>query len=145
MDMTVKMRGTNDEIANRKVNGRQKMLYLANTCKRLMDPYVPAQNLVLAQNVRVTSDEKTGYVKYNSPYAHYQWEGEVYGPNYPITENGEVVGYRSPPHKSPTGRQMQYSKFRHPLATSHWDRAMWAARKGDIIRSYESYLRRTQS
>ena len=129
------------EIAGRKVQGREKMLYLATVCKRFMDPYVPAMNLVLAQNVRITSTANHGEITYNSPYANYQYEGEVYGPNYPVYKNGELIGFKSPPHKEPTGRKLQYSKFRHPLATSHWDKAMWAARKRDVTTSFENYLR----
>lgn len=116
-------------------------LFLANECKRLMDPYVPAQNLILAQNVSVYVEGGVGKVHYLSPYAHYQYEGEVYGPNYPVRENGEIVGWKSPPHKSPTGRKLKYSTFRHPLATDHWDQAMLTARKDDIVAAYKRWLK----
>ena len=56
-----------------------------------MDPYVPAKNMMLAQNVRVYADDDTGYIEYNSPYAHYMYEGEVYGPSYPIVKGGVAV------------------------------------------------------
>lgn len=71
----------------------------------------------------------------------YQWEGELYGPNYPIMDGGEIVGFYSPPHKTPTGKRLQYSDFRHPLATDHWDKAMMTARKGDLARAYENHLK----
>lgn len=73
-----------DRIAKKKLGGQPGMLFLAATAARFMDPYVPADNLVLAQNVDITADENTGYITYNSPYAHYQYMGELYGPNIPI-------------------------------------------------------------
>lgn len=59
-----------------------------------------------------------------------------------ITDGGEVVGFFSPPHKTPTGKRLEYSTFRHPLATDHWDKAMMTARKEDLVKSYEEYLKR---
>ena len=75
-------------LAKEKVCGRENMLFLANQAAKFMDPYVPADNLVLAQNIFITADDDCGHIIYNSPYAHYQWEGELYGPNYPITDGG---------------------------------------------------------
>ena len=83
-------------IVRRVTGGRQGMLFLANSAARFMDPYVPADNLVLAQNIDITADENCGHVTYNSPYAHYQYIGEVYGPNYPLMDGGEIMGFYSP-------------------------------------------------
>lgn len=66
--------------------------------------------------------------------------GEMYGPNIPIFDGKELMGFWSPPHKNPTGRKLKYNTFRHPLATDHWDRAMMAARKEDLAKAYEDYL-----
>lgn len=116
-------------------------LFLANEAKRLMDPYVPAtQEEILADAVRVYVEDGMGIVEYTSPYAHYQWEGKVYGPNYPIFENGKIVGWRSPPHKTPTGKTLVYSTFPHPLATSHWDKAMMTARGDDLAKAYQEFI-----
>lgn len=113
------------------VHGR---LFLANEAKRLMDPYVPADNLILAQNVRTYVENHAGIIEYMSPYAHYQFEGEVYVSS--ITGSAWSHGE----YKIPSGKEMVHSKFRHPLATSHWDRAMKTARKGDLSRAYQAYL-----
>ncbi len=124
------------------VSGGQKgLLFLANEAKRLMEPYVPADSMALAQNVRVYVEGDTGIVHYQSPYAHYQYEGVVYGPNYPIFDGGEVVGFYSSPHKTPTGQKLNYSHARHPLATSKWDKAMKTARGNDLAKAYENYLK----
>lgn len=129
------------DIVKEKSGGKDGMLFLAATAARLMDPYVPADKLVLAQNISITADEECGHVTYNSPYAHYQYVGEIYGPNRPIKDGEEIMGYWSPPHKKPTGRFMKHNTYRHPLATSKWDEAMMTARKGDLARAYEDYLK----
>lgn len=48
-----------DQIAKKRLGGQPGMLFLAATAARFMDPYVPADNLVLAQNVDITADEDT--------------------------------------------------------------------------------------
>lgn len=96
------------------------MLQIHNLLAQMCDPYVPMETGNLAQTLEITPE----YVRYISPYAHYQYTGEIYGPNYPIIQNGVIVGWRSPPKKSPTGRAITYSTEQHPLATSHWDRVM---------------------
>ena len=58
---------TGDQIVREMTGGRQGMLFLATTAARLMDPYVPADNLVLAQNITLSADEDVGHVTYNSP------------------------------------------------------------------------------
>lgn len=53
--------------------------------------------------------DNTG-VHWATPYAHYQYEGIVYGPNLPGWIDG-VAGFRSPPSKHPTGRPLGVSGF----------------------------------
>lgn len=57
-------------------------------------------------------------IEYNVPYAHYQYMGEIYGPNIPQKDaNGNIIGFWSPPLKTPTGRLLAY----HTAGTgSHW-------------------------
>ncbi|WP_270224056.1 minor capsid protein [Clostridium fessum] len=140
MDVEIKWNKTSDQIAKEKTRGNDGLLFLANEAKRLMDPYVPADSLALAQNVSVRVEGDTGVIEYQSPYAHYQYKGVAYGPNYPLMDGGAVMGYYSPPHKSSTGKKLKYSHFRHPQATSEWDKAMMRARKGDLVRALENYL-----
>lgn len=87
-----------------------------------LDPYVPMDEGVLAQSVIIQPDKIT----YAQPYAHYMYEGVVYGANIPIIENGMIVGWFSLPNvkKHPTGDYIEYNTEKHPLATDHWDRAM---------------------
>lgn len=139
--MKADFKWNNPDVVNQSIGGRDGQLFMATTAARFMDPYVPAKNLVLAQNIRITADDEAGHVIYNSPYAHYQYMGVVYGPNIPIKDGDMVVGFWSPPHKTPTNRKLKYSTFRHPLATDHWDKAMVTARKDDLAKTFENYLR----
>ncbi len=122
-------------LAFEKTGGSKGRLFLASESKRLMDPYVPAKNLVLAQNTRVYLDGDQGVVEYNSPYAHYQYEGELYVSS--ITGSAWAAQGE---HKVPAGKKLDYDTFRHPLATSHWDKAMTTARKGELTKAYQKYL-----
>lgn len=132
-------------IAKEKTGGRKGMQFLAEKAKDFMDPYVPAKNLILSQNVRITADEDCGHVTYNSPYAHYQFEGILYVD--PLTKKGAFTDgegrFWSRPGvaKVPSDRKLEYSAFRHPLATDHWDKAMRVSRGEDLAKAYENYLK----
>lgn len=54
-------------------NGRVQKFF-TNTCKNHMDKYVPMDSGLLRQNVKIETDK----VIYQSPYAHYQYIGELY-------------------------------------------------------------------
>lgn len=105
---------------------------------RYCEPYVPMRNGMLLSGVQVTPEAVT----YPGPYAHYQYEGVVYDPNYPIVENGAIVGFYSPPGmaKNKTDRLLDYSKDIHPLATSKWDKAAMAVRKQDLAEDIRDYI-----
>lgn len=101
-------------------------------------PYLPFDEGVLAGSANTATKIGSGEVIYDTPYARYLYYGEVYGPNIPITENGVITGYWSPPEKHPTGRSLQYSTEKNPLAGSHWfDRAM-EDHKGDILKEAQN-------
>ena len=131
------------------IAGKDAQLFLANEAKRLMDPYVPARNMVLAQNVRVYYENGQGVVHYVSPYAHYQYKGEIYvDPKTgaaAFTNGAGLFWSRPGVAKKPSGRQMNHNTFRHPLATSQWDKAMMTARKDDLTRAYQNYLNRRET
>lgn len=109
------------------VHDENTMLQVHNLFAKMCDPYVPMETGTLAQTTEITSEGVT----YKQPYAHYQYVGQVYGPNIPIIENGVITGWFSPPgqKKHPTGTLINYSKEAHPLATSYWDKAMYRDNK----------------
>lgn len=135
-----------DDIADRVTGGAAGQLFLANEARRLMDPYVPADKIILASNVRCYNDGSGAVVHYMSPYAHYQYEGVVYAD--PKTGRAgiwiEGVGWRSRRGvaKKPTNRTLTYSRFRHQKATDHWDQAMLKDRKGDLEKAVQAYIDR---
>ncbi len=113
-------------------------LYMANEMKRLMEPYVPAtQEEMLAQNVRVYTENDAGIVHYQSNYAHYQYEGELY-----VSSKTGSSWARKGEYKIPAGKKLEYSKFPHPLATSHWDKAMMTVRGDDLTKAMQRYIDR---
>lgn len=108
--------------------------YVDNEVIRQCEPYVPAQTTHLSTSAYGATDIGSGEVKYPGPYAHYQYMGEVYGPNIPMTIGGEQT-FRSPPgqKKHPTGKPIEYSKEVHPLAGSMWLERMKADHTKDIL------------
>lgn len=101
---------------------------------RQCEPYVPFDEGVLTASASIATDIGSGLVVYDTPYAHYQYYGVVYGPNIPMIIGGEQT-FRSPSGhtKVPTGRPIQYSKEVHPLAGSFWFERMKADHKDDIL------------
>lgn len=110
------------EKINHALNDEFTRLAINNEFARMCDPYVPMDEGILAHTVQILKDG----IYYPAPYAHYMYIGQIYGPNIPIVQGGEIVGWRSPKgkKKTPTGRPIHYSTERHPLATKEWDKAM---------------------
>jgi hypothetical protein len=126
------------------LNNPDTMLEIHNTLFRYCDPYVPMQTGVLAHTVEVTPE----HVLYTSPYAHYMYEGIVYGPNIPIYQDiggtKVIVGWRSIPGrtKTPTGKDIEYNHERHPLADSHWDKRMMDDRGDEFVEEVKRIITR---
>lgn len=126
------------------INDPETMTEVHNTLFRYCDPYVPMRVGNLAQTVDITSE----CVWYKSPYAHYMYEGIVYGPNIPIYEGeGEakvIVGYYSIPgrKKQPTGKDIVYNHDQHPLADSHWDKRMMEDRGDEFTKEVSDIILR---
>ena len=100
-------------------------------------PYCPMDSGTLAKSAYGATQIGSGKVVYPGPYAHYQYYGEVYGPNIPVFEDGSDTPTRffSPPGKKkhPTGRELQYKTDVNPLAGSFWFERMKADHLQDII------------
>ncbi len=123
-------------ITREALGGDRTLLFMANEAKRLMDPYVPALNMGLAQNIRTYVQGDSGVVHYMSPYARYQYKG--------ILMVSRITGSawaRQGESKVLTGRKLDHKKSRkHPLATSEWDKAMKAARMGDYVKAVQRFV-----
>ena len=120
------------------INNQTTMLAIYNTLAKKCDPYVPFLEGPLSQSAVVTADGVT----YVQPYARYQYYGQIYGPNIPIKEGDEIIGWFSPPgqKKHPTGRPITYTKEFHPLATSFWDKAMMRDHGEEFVNEVENIL-----
>ena len=121
-------------------NNTQK--YVDSECIRLMVKYTPARNNILYKAATLGTKIGSGHIYYNSPYARYLYYGEIYGPNIPIYEQGKLVGFYSPPSKSPTGREMQYDTARHSQAQKLWFEVMKTNHKQLILRGAKSIANR---
>lgn len=137
MSFEIKWNRTPHQIAER-IFDKATMTFVHKTLFDYCTPYVPMDSGILSQTVDITPE----YVHYMQPYAHYQWAGEVYGPNIPIHKDGVLDGFISPPKKKPTGKKLQYSKEPHHLATSHWEKAMMVAKGDKFCETIENYLKR---
>ena len=114
-------------------NRVQRML--ASDVGRLSKPYVPKLNGRLSSGYIVADDGST--LTYPGPYAHYQWVGEVMGPNV-FTKNG----WRSMAKKGEkryTGRMMTHTD---PMRGPNWVERMLADRRDDLVRALKAYIKR---
>lgn len=119
--------------------------YFTKRCDEHMNKYVPYANGDLSYKTKEIQVDK---IIYNSPYAHYMYEGKVMGPNIPIkNEDGLIVKWFSPKGKPKhyTGADIDYSKSRargHLYAGPHWDKRMWTAEKSEVIEEVQKYVNR---
>lgn len=123
-----------DQIVKEKI-GENAQLFMANEFKKLMDPYAPADQLILSQDVMIYTENGNGVIEYRSPYAHFQFIGELYVSSKtgsPWAAMGE--------YKVSAGKKLKHSTFRHPLATSRWDKAAWTARGKELQQAVQKYL-----
>ena len=122
------------------------MLQIQNLLAKMCDPYVPEGiDDVAHGHMKQTLDITPEYVAYVTEYAHYMYTGEIYGPNFLITQEDGTQVWRSPKEKGskhPAGRPITYTK---PEATKEWEKTMME-RKGDefIAQVKELMLRRAK-
>lgn len=105
------------EVARFRTKKQEKLLAMLNDnrikkevntrIKDAINEFVPKKTGALRASARAYPD----FISWgdNLPqYARYQYYGEVYGPNIPITRGGQIVGWYSRPgrQKHPTGREL---------------------------------------
>ena len=117
------------------VDGDAFWTFAATEWWRLITPYTPKDSGALAETVSITP--KT--IEYTSPYAHYQYVGDVYGPSIPIMQSGAVVGFFSKKGetKHPTGAKLKYT---NPLASAQWDKAAEPTQKSALIARIQEFI-----
>lgn len=104
-----------------------------NAVLRYCAPKVPFDTGYLIRSAITGSAIGQGLIVYATPYARYLYYGEVYGPNIPIFEGGELASFRSPKgqKKHPTGRPLTYRGA--PERGAYWFERMKAEHKDDIV------------
>ena len=124
-----------------------------------INQYVPAQSGELRRSARATARGIT-WGNEDIAYAHYQYEGDIYKPNLPITEkgsgkNGTIVGWYTPEGttKHRSGEKMGDRHewrgwtfgYTDPNTRHHWIAEWWDAgganRRIPMIR-ITNYLKR---
>lgn len=104
--------------------------------------YCPWESGLMAKSAYGVTQIGSGRVIYPGPYAHYQYYGEIYGPNIPVFEDDSGVPTRffSPPRqkKHPTGRSLDHATDVNPLAGPFWFERMKADRLQDIVQEAKS-------
>ena len=115
---------------------RELNLFMAQSAARLMNPYVPMDSGLLGQNYTVQADANEGRITYKSPYAHYQYYGELM-----LSPSGSSWARRGE-KKHYAGKPLKYSKQLHPLATDHWDKAMVNAKKDVLLKEVSDMRKR---
>lgn len=124
--------------AKKAVRSDKFWTYIATQWHRHYAKYVPMQNGILYQQVTFAPGE----IHHSANHAHYQYVGNVYSPNIPITEGGAIVGYFSPKNrpKTKTERKLKYSRKFHPNASAKWDEAAAPVELPKLEREIEGYL-----
>ena len=117
-----------------KVENREFGLFLAQTWKRLINPYTPHREGFLKQHVIYRPFE----FEYIEDYARYMYYGEVYiDPVFKaggFTNNGGVDWVsRKDVKKIPSGRKFNYRRDKSKQATDHWDKAAEQAGQKDLL------------
>lgn len=84
--------------------------FFTSECAKAMDKYVPMRKGNLRRYYIVGNS-----IVYDQEYAHYQYEGI-----------------------SKSGKPLNYSTDKHPLATHHWDKKMWTAEGQDIVKRIQN-------
>ena len=135
--MPVKLKPTSEIKARLGIepNGRVQKFF-TNTCYKHMDKYVPQRD----GNLRTIVDVKPDSITYESPYAHYQYEGKKY-----VMDNGKSA-YYSPDYgfwskkgekKHDSGEKLIY----HTAGTGHhWDERMKSAEMQDVVKEVQDYI-----
>lgn len=98
----------NQGVINDIVNNEKFGYFVATTLAKAMDEFVPFRDGPLSKNIEF----EPYVVRYNQPYAHYQYEGTSFNFNRSI----------------------------HANATAHWDQAALNAKGTEIAQTLTDYL-----
>ena len=103
-------------IIKRKGFDKETNKFFAKTLYEYAYPYTPYDitrdfGAHMADNVKISADDERGMITYQSPYAR----------------------------KLHEGRNLNFQKAGHPLATHHWEQAAWKQSKDLIIAEVDAF------
>jgi hypothetical protein len=107
-------------------------LYLAETWAKYFKKYTPMDSGTLGS----TYETEPGKVTYTTPYAHFQWYGEVM-----VDDRGSTWA-KPRTSKHYAGRNLVYSKEKNAKATSHWEEAAQKDCSSKVAAEVSDYIRR---
>lgn len=82
------------------------------------DPLVPFEQGALRGSVNYPNGIYGDMIEWNTVYAHYIYSDILYKGSHPIKDaDGNITGWWSEPHKTPTDRHLEYHE---PGTTGHW-------------------------
>ena len=108
---------------------------LANLVKSKADKYVPMRQGFLKNQTVIASDGSA--LTYTQPYAHYQYYGEVMGPNWQ-DKGGKWHSGKAP--KQYTGRELTYHGA--PMRGKQWIPRMLADKSDEIASDLKNAIGR---
>ena len=110
--------------------------FVDSECIRLMVPYTPMLSGQMMQSATRGTVIGSGEIKYNSPYARYQYYGKlmvssITGSSYARKGESKVL----------TSKDLRYNKSKRPRAGKLWFERMKADRKEQILKGAERLLK----
>lgn len=113
--------------------------FLRDDVYRLSQPYVPQGASKNLNELHTFPNAHT--IHYSSPYAHYQYIGEMYiSPKLGVSGIPLKSGRWWSPKgekKIPSGKQMH-----HTIGGPQWDKKMMNDRRNDIVKDLENFIKK---
>ena len=75
------------------MSDKETMREVHKKLKEFVEPFVPMDTGNLRDHARALPSG----VVYETPYANYQYQGDVWGPNIPIIKGGTIIGWKDTP------------------------------------------------
>lgn len=117
------------EFLNKLAYDSTVLTHINNIIGTNLNQFVPMQSGALRGSMYADAEG----VHWNTPYAHYQYEGEVYRPQKAIYYRGRIIGWNTPAgtEKYPTGDELGLPGYLNgwtfgyttPGTQHHWDEA----------------------
>lgn len=98
---------------------------------RYSELFLPFQSGGLRNSGITGTKVGSGRVRWIAPQAHYLYEGKVMGPNIPLHENGQLVGFFSKAPKEYTGEALKFHGA--PKRGARWFHRMKRVHGADIV------------